>query len=119
MEFPNAKDDVLFILSQFSETISRPPCKLFSASIVSFIQLDEEAHTSSLVRLLSGSFLQRSLSSFAPFLGKNAWAIAESLRSALPTFSIPSGSKHTRPSFLWWMIPRGEDWHEDSGMCFA
>lgn len=86
MRFQNAKNDVLLILSWFSEAFSRPSCKLFSAFIVSFIQLGKEAHTSSLVRSLSGHFLQRSLSSFTRFLGKNAWAMEEVLEIALHRF---------------------------------
>ena len=86
MRFPNAKNDILFILSWFSEAFSRPSCKLFSAFIVSFIQLGKEAHTSSLVRVLSDSFLQRSLCSFTRFLGKNAWALEEVLEIALQQF---------------------------------
>jgi SRSO17 transposase len=86
MRFQNAKNDVLLILSWFSEAFSRPSCKLFSAFIVSFIQLGKEAHTSSLVRSLSGHFLQRSLSSFTRFLGKNAWATEEVLEIALHQF---------------------------------
>jgi hypothetical protein len=75
MRIQNAKKDVLFILSWFSGTFSRPSFKLFSSFIISFIQLGKEAHTSSMVQSLSGSFLSRSLSSFTRFLGKNAWAM--------------------------------------------
>lgn len=73
MRFQNAKNDLLSILSWFSETFSSPPYKLFSAFMISFIQVGKEAHTSSLVRILSGSFHKRSLSNFTRFLGKNAW----------------------------------------------
>lgn len=100
MEFQNAKNDVLFILSWFSETFSSPSFKLFSAFVVSFIQLGKEAHTSSLVRTLSGSFLQRSLSSFTRFLGKNAWTMEEVFAIALMRFFQTLRIKAHSPLFL-------------------
>ena len=100
MEFPNAQNDVLSILSWFSQTFSRPSYKLFSAFIISFIQLGKEAHTSSLVRTLSGSFLQRSLSSFTRFLGKNAWTMEEVFAIALTRFFHTLRIKAHSPLFL-------------------
>jgi hypothetical protein len=86
MRIPNAKKDVLFILSWFQEAFSSPSFKLFSSFIVGFIQLGKEGHTSSMVRSLSRSFLSRSLSSFTRFLGKNSWAMDEVLATALHKF---------------------------------
>ncbi len=80
MRNPNAKTDVRFILSWFSDVFSSPSFKMFSSFILGFIQLGKEPHTSSTVQSLSRSFLPRSLSSFTRFLGKNVWsasAVAE------------------------------------------
>jgi SRSO17 transposase len=82
----NAKQDVLFILSWFSEAFSSPSFKLFSSFIVGFIQLGKEGHTSSMVQSLSRSFLSRSLSSFTRFLGKNSWAMDELWATAIHKF---------------------------------
>lgn len=86
MRMPNAKQDVLFILSWFRETFSSPSFKIFSSFIVGFIQMGKEGHTSSMVQSLSRSFLSRSLSSLARFLGKNAWAMDDVLATALHKF---------------------------------
>jgi DDE superfamily endonuclease len=86
MRMPNAKQDVLFILSWFREAFSSPSFKIFSSFIVGFIQLGKEGHTSSMVQSLSRSFLSRSLSSFTRFLGKNSWAMDEVLATALHQF---------------------------------
>jgi SRSO17 transposase len=86
MRFPNAKQDVLLILSWFREAFSSPSFKIFSSFIVGFIQLGKEGHTSSMVQSLSRSFLSRSLSSFTRFLGKNSWAMDEVLATALHQF---------------------------------
>jgi SRSO17 transposase len=86
MRMPNAKQDVLFILSWFQEAFSSPSFKIFSSFIVGFIQLGKEGHTSSMVQSLSRSFLSRSLSSFTRFLGKNSWAMDEVLATALHQF---------------------------------
>jgi SRSO17 transposase len=86
MQFPNAKQDVQFILSWFEEAFSSPSFKLFSSFILGFIQLGKEGHTSSMVQSLARSFLSRSLSSFTRFLGKNAWAKDEVLALALQKF---------------------------------
>jgi SRSO17 transposase len=83
---PNAKQDVLFILSWFREAFSSPSFKIFSSFIVGFIQLGKEGHTSSMVQSLSRSFLSRSLSSFTRFLGKNSWAVDEVWATALHKF---------------------------------
>jgi len=86
MRMPNAKQDVLFILSWFREAFSSPSFKIFSSFIVGFIQLGREGHTSSMVQSLSRSFLSRSLSSFTRFLGKNSWAVDEVWATALHKF---------------------------------
>jgi SRSO17 transposase len=86
MRFQNAKQDVQFILSWFSEAFSRPSFQLFSSFIMAFIQLGKESHTSSRVQSLARSFVLRSLSSFTRFLGKNAWARDEVLATALQKF---------------------------------
>jgi SRSO17 transposase len=86
MRFQNAKQDVQFILSWFSEAFSRPSFKLFSSFIIGFIQLGKEVHTSSMVQFLARSFLHRSLSSFTRFLGKNTWAMDKVLEIALQKF---------------------------------
>jgi len=86
MRMPNAKQDVLFILSWFREAFSSPSFKIFSSFIVGFIQLGKEGHTSSMVQSLSRSFLSRSLSSFTRFLGKNSWAVDEVWATALHKF---------------------------------
>jgi SRSO17 transposase len=86
MRFPNAKQDVLLILSWFREAFSSPSFKLFSSFVVGFIQLGKEGHTSSMVQSLARSFLSRSLSSFTRFLGKNSWTMDEVLATALHKF---------------------------------
>jgi SRSO17 transposase len=86
MRMPNAKQDVLFILSWFREAFSSPSFKIFSSFVVGFIQLGKEGHTSSMVQSLSRSFLSRSLASFTRFLGKNSWALDEVLATALHKF---------------------------------
>jgi SRSO17 transposase len=86
MRFQNAKQDVQFILSWFSEAFSRPSFKLFTSFIIGFIQLGKEVHTSSMVQLLARSFLHRSLSSFTRFLGKNTWAMDKVLEITLQKF---------------------------------
>jgi len=86
MELQNAKTDLRFILSWFSDGFSRPSFKIFSSFVISFIQLGRENHTSSMVKSLSFSFLHRSLSSFTRFLGQNIWATEEVLQIALEQF---------------------------------
>jgi SRSO17 transposase len=86
MRMPNARQDILLILSWFREAFSSPSFKLFSSFIVGFIQLGKEGHTSSMVQSLSRSFLSRSLSSFTRFLGKNSWALDEVLDTAIDKF---------------------------------
>jgi hypothetical protein len=86
MELKNAKEDIQFILSFFSETFSRPSFKIFSSFVISFIQLGKEAHTSSMVQSLTYPFLRRSLSSFTRFLGQNIWAMEEIAEIALSQF---------------------------------
>jgi hypothetical protein len=86
MGFKNAKADLQFILSWFSESFSRPSFKIFSSFIIGFTQLGKEVHTSSMVQSLSFSFLRRSLSSFTRFLGKNVWAMEEVAETALEQF---------------------------------
>jgi len=86
MRFQNAKQDVQFIISWFSEAFSRPSFKLFSSFIIGFIQLVKEVHTSSMVQSLACSFLHRSPSSFTRFLGKNTWAMDKALEIALQKF---------------------------------
>ncbi len=86
MRFPTARQDVQVILSWFGDAFSRPSFKIFSSFLLGFIQLGKEAHTSSIVQSLARSFLQRSLSSFTRFLGKNAWAMDEVLGIALQRF---------------------------------
>jgi SRSO17 transposase len=86
MRMPNARQDVLLILSWFREAFSSPSFKLFSSFIVGFIQLGKEGHTSSMVQSLSGSFLSRSLSSFTRFLGENSWAMDEIWATAIHKF---------------------------------
>jgi len=86
MRFPNAKQDVQFISSWFSQAFSSPSFKLFSSFIMGFIQLGKETHTSSMVQSLARSFILRSLSSFTRFLGKNAWDLDEVLQIARQRF---------------------------------
>ncbi|HMK51879.1 MAG TPA: transposase [Thermodesulfobacteriota bacterium] len=86
MEFRNAKEDIQFILSFFSEAFSRPSFKIFSSFVISFIQAGKEAHTSSMVQSLTYPFLRRSLSSFTRFLGQNIWAMEEIAEIALFQF---------------------------------
>jgi SRSO17 transposase len=100
MRFENAKSDVCFILSWFSGAFSRPSFKLFSSFIVGFIQLGKEVHTSSMVKTLSASFLEKSLSSFTRFLGKNRWEIDEVLDLAMQRFFQTLRIKARRPLFL-------------------
>jgi len=100
MRIQNAKNDVWFILSWFSDAFSRPSFKLFSSFIISFIQLGKEVHTSSMVHSLSASFMQRSLSCFTRFLGKNAWALEEVMGVALQRFFHTLRIKPHSPLFL-------------------
>ena len=86
MEFKNAKEDIQFILSFFSEAFSRPSFKIFSSFVISFIQSGKESHTSSMVQSLTYPFLRRSLSSFTRFLGQNIWAMEEIAQIALSQF---------------------------------
>ena len=86
MELPNAKQDIRFILSWFSDPFSRPSFKIFSSFITGFIQLGKEIHTSSMVQSLNWPSLHRSLSSFTRFLGKNVWAMEEVTQIALHQF---------------------------------
>ena len=86
MELPNAKQDIRFILSWFSEAFSRPSFKLFSSFINGFIQLGKEVHTSSMVQSLSWPCLHRSLASFTRFLGQNVWTLEEIAQIALHQF---------------------------------
>jgi hypothetical protein len=65
MRIENARQEIQYILSFFSESFSRPSFKFFSCFIISFIQLGKEVHTSSMVRSLAHSIMRRpSLSSF-------------------------------------------------------
>jgi hypothetical protein len=86
MRLQNAKEDIQFILSFFSEIFSRPSFKIFSSFVISFIQSGKEAHTSSMVQSLTHPFLRRSLSSFTRFLGQNIWAMEEIAQVALSQF---------------------------------
>src|SRR4030042_1277300 len=86
MNIRNAKQDIQYLLSCFSEVFSRPSFKLFSSFIIGFIQLGKETHTSSMVQSLSFSFLHRSLSSFTRFLGQNVWAVEEVAETVLEQF---------------------------------
>ncbi len=86
MELRNAKQDIRFILSWFSDAFSRPSFKIFSSFIIGFIQLGKEVHTSSMVQSLSWPFLHRSLSSFTRFLGENVWAMEEITKITLDHF---------------------------------
>ena len=86
MRLQNAKEDIQFILSFFSEIFSRPSFKIFSSFVISFIQSGKEAHTSSMVQSLTRPFLRRSLSSFTRFLGENIWAMEEIAQVALSQF---------------------------------
>jgi SRSO17 transposase len=100
MRFQNAKDDVCFILSWFSGAFSRPSFKLFSSFIVGFIQLGKEAHTSSMVKILSTSFLEKSLSCFTRFLGKNPWGVDEVMEVAVRRFFKTLRIKARSPLFI-------------------
>jgi hypothetical protein len=86
MELLNAKQDIRFILSWFSDPFSRPSFKIFSSFITGFIQLGKEIYTSSMVQSLNWPSLHRSLSSFTRFLGKNVWAMEEVTQIALHQF---------------------------------
>ncbi len=59
---------------------------MFSSFIMGFIQLGKEAHTSSMVQSITGSFFRRSLSSFTRFLGENVWAVEDVIDTALDRF---------------------------------
>jgi len=100
MGLRNAKEDIRFILSFFSEVFSRPSFKIFSAFIIGFVQLGKEIHTSSMVQSLSHSFLQRSLSSFTRFLGQSIWAMEEVTENALYQFFHVLGIKAQSVLFL-------------------
>jgi SRSO17 transposase len=86
MEMRNVKHDIQTILSCFAEAFSRPSFKIFSSFVMGFIHLGKEAHTSAMVQSLSGSFLQRSLSSFTRFLGNQVWAVEEVAEIAVQQF---------------------------------
>jgi len=86
MGLRNAKQDIQFTLSFFSEDFSRPSFKMFSSFIMGFIQLGKEVHTSSMVQSVTGSFFHRSLSSFTRFLGQNIWTVQEAMETALHQF---------------------------------
>lgn len=86
MRLPNAKSDLQSILSLFSVMFSRPSFKIFTFFITGFIRLGKEAHTSSMVQSVSLPSLQRSLSSFTRFLGKNIWSMEESTKIKLEYF---------------------------------
>ena len=100
MRLQNAKTDLRFILSWFSDAFSRPSFKIFSSFIIGFIQLGKESHTSSMVQSLSFSFLRRTLSSFTRFLGQNVWATEEVVRIALEEFFRTLGIKAQSVLFL-------------------
>jgi hypothetical protein len=100
MELQNAKQDIRFILSFFSEAFSRPSFKIFSAFVIGFVQLGKEFHTSSMVQSLTHCFLHRSLSSFTRFLGQNIWAMEEVTETALYQFFHVLGIKAQSVLFL-------------------
>ena len=86
MRFKNAKTDLQFILSLFSNNFSRPSFKLFTSFVTGFIRLGKEAHTSSMVKALSSPSIQRSITSFTRFLAKNSWSQEEIIRIRLGQF---------------------------------
>lgn len=100
MKLRNAKTDLRFILSWFSDAFSRPSSKIFSSFVIGFIQLGKEIHTSSMVQSLSFSFLHRSLSSFTRFLGQNIWATEEVVQIALGQFFHTLGIQAQSVLFL-------------------
>jgi hypothetical protein len=100
MRIQDAKDDVCFILSWFSEAFSRPSFKLFSSFIIGFIQLGKEAHTSSMVKTLSASYMGKSLSCFTRFLGKNPWGVDEVMDLAVQRFFQMLRIRGRGPLFL-------------------
>ena len=100
MRLPNAKSDVCFILSWFSQRFSRPSFKIFSSYIVSFIQLGKETHTSSMVKSISTAFLEKSLSCFTRFLGQNPWEVDDIMDLAVQRFFETLRIKGRSPLFL-------------------
>ncbi len=100
MKLSNAKSDVCFILSWFSEVFSRPSFKVFSSYIVSFIQLGKKAHTASMVRALSTTFLEKSLCCFTRFLGSKHWEVDEIMDLAVQRFFKTLRIKARSPLFL-------------------
>jgi hypothetical protein len=100
MRLPNAKSDVCFILSWFSQRFSRPSFKIFSSYIVSFIQLGKETHTSSMVKSISTAFLEKSLSCFTRFLGRNPWEVDDIMDLAVQRFFETLRIKGRSPLFL-------------------
>jgi len=64
----------------FQAKTLRNPLYLLNAN---FGKVRNSKVSSSMVQSVSGSFLQRSLSCFTRFLGKNAWAMKEVLETAL------------------------------------
>jgi hypothetical protein len=100
MRLPNAKSDVCFILSWFSQRFSRPSFKIFSSYIVSFIQLGKETHTASMVKSISTAFLEKSLSCFTRFLGKNPWEVDDIMDLAVQRFFETLRIKGRSPLFL-------------------
>ena len=100
MRLPNAKSDICFILSWFSQRFSRPSFKIFSSYIVSFIQLGKETHTSSMVKSISTAFLEKSLSCFTRFLGQNPWEVDDIMDLAVQRFFETLRIKGRSPLFL-------------------
>ncbi len=100
MRLPDAKSDVCFILSWFSEVFSRPSFKVFSSYVVSFIQLGKEAHTASMVKALSTTFLEKSLCCFTRFLGNKHWEVDEIMELATQRFFKTLRIKARSPLFL-------------------
>ena len=128
MGLQNAKQDIQFILSFFSENFSRPSFKVFSSFIMGFIQLGKEVHTSSMVQSLTGSFFHRSLSSFTRFLGKNIWTVQEVMETALHQFFYTLRIKAQSVVFLIiddTLVPKtgkkipGCAWHKDHAQNMA
>jgi len=128
MGLRNAKQDIQFILSFFSEDFSRPSFKIFSSFIMGFIQLGKEVHTSSMVQSLTGSFFHRSLSTFTRFLGQNVWTVQEVTQIALQQFFQTLRIKSQSVLFLIiddTLVPKtgkkipGCAWHKDHAQNMA
>jgi hypothetical protein len=92
----NAKNDIENILSWFSEAFSSPSFKFFCAYVIGFIQLGQEAHTSTTVQSLIRSTWERSLSSFTRFLADYVWNQEKLVKTAVEhffnTLKIKTGS---------------------------